>query len=141
MAGGPFIIGDWRNLDIDTMTNLFLYGDKQTPPEVFGRIRAANTPPTSVQLDQQSFMDTGPGRYAKASMAPFVRNFFGFFNGLSGTLPTALQNLQGSYTVAQLESQFGIDKHVFEFAFEQRNIDINSPDYIMRTYIYNSESF
>src|SRR6516162_5707369 len=107
MAGGLFNLGSWQNLDNDTMTNLFLYGDKTTPQEIFDRIRSPDTPPTVVQLDMNPFMTDGPGRYAKASLAPFVTKFFDFFfKGVSDPLLQSLQNLRDTVTVGNLIEKY-----------------------------------
>jgi hypothetical protein len=90
-----FNIGDWRNLTVNTITNLFLYGQLTTPKEIFDRIVPSNTGSTVVQLDMASFMSSGPGRYAVPALAPFVKSFL----SANGSLPAALRGVTGSLTV------------------------------------------
>jgi hypothetical protein len=129
---GFYALGSWQNLTPDVMTNLFLYGQLTTPPEIFDRIThdVGTASDTTVQLDMFSFMSTGPGRYALPSLAPFVQAFF------TGSAPA----LQGSFTAAQLIALGKATASDFTFSIQQYQIDPSSSDYPLRTYIYNTES-
>ncbi len=71
-------LGNWKNLDIHKMTNIYLYGTKDTPEDYGDRLRTKeqyeNIP--TVKLDMVSYMDDGPGRYAHAAKAKILRDFF-----------------------------------------------------------------
>jgi hypothetical protein len=123
-----YSLGDWLNLTTDKLTNLFLYGQDGTPSNYSDRVRVSD--PAVVQLDADAFMTSGPGMYASASLAPFVRNFFG----------GQTYGLQGSYTVAQLKA-LGISASDFNIKVVQYAIDAGNNNYAARTYIYNSEGF
>ena len=88
-----FPIGDWRNLTVDAVTNLLLYGQLTTLPNIFDRI-VTPLPAATVELDADAFMSSGPRRFALPSLAPFVRKFFGFDGGLHTALSALLRNPQ-----------------------------------------------
>lgn len=139
-------LGSWTNLDIFTLTNLFLYGQTEKPVNYCDRIRPADAEEIHVQLDMFSFMTSGPGRYAVASSASFVQTFFSNLHfgsaELSPALSAYLQTQQGPVTLTAAELRtLGYTDTDFRFSFQQRALDTTSEDYAARTYIYNSEAF
>lgn len=69
----------WDELDIHTVTNLFLYGTTETPTHYVDRLRLQaeyNALPTiliegvltkvlTIQIDAATFMSEGPGRFLR----------------------------------------------------------------------------
>lgn len=82
----------WAALDVNTMTNLFLYGTRETPPDLNDRIRPHDAPEIVGTMAMNGVMSNGHGRYAKAALAPFVSDLF----------EGELDHLSGTYTVAEL---------------------------------------
>jgi hypothetical protein len=140
MAKQVINIGNWSNLDINTMTNLYLYGTTGTPINYNDRIRSANAPTITVNVDMGSFLATGPGKYFTPATIPFVQDFF------DTHAYEQSYNLQGTYTVARLISILGLTTNqqitsVFGCSLEQRTLDPASSDYGARAYIYNGQSY
>jgi len=143
-------LGNYSNLTIDVMTNIYLYGKTTTPEKYEDRLRTTeqyNNIPI-VHIDMNSYMTAGPGRYAHASETNFVKNFF------NKSLPFGLSD--GSYTKADMvakykdfyiangyNSQDAQDKANREFNISLANytIDAASADYASRTYIFNNAGF
>lgn len=129
-------IGNWNNLDVHTLTNIFLYGQTTTPENHYDRLRSSSEyadTPIVVVLDAVSFMETGAGRFAHASDTSFVQNF------LSGAYSSLLP--PKTYTREELIGNFGFSRTDFVAVYDQSNYDINSADYALRTYIYGRTSF
>ena len=137
-------IYQWQDIDINTITNLFLYGTFDTPESYTSRLRSSSeidALPTdifgykylSVKVEMQDYIENGPGRYAHASEAKVVQDFFNY-NFV--VIPP-----DGSYTKDQIQTMFGYDDDDFAFTIQHLDIDKNSSDYAMRTYIYNNSRF
>lgn len=144
-------LGDYTNLTIDVMTNLYLYGTIDTPVSYENRLRSVieyNNIPT-VHIEMLTYMTSGPGRYAHASEASFVQKFFN-----NTPLPFALPD--GSYTKSWFIDNFTVDFMAQGFSYDEATkkasaefniqikhytIDANSSDYATRTYIYNNASY
>ncbi len=126
-------LGNWKNLDIHKMTNIYLYGTKDTPEDYGDRLRTKeqyeNLP--EIELDMGTYMGNGPGKYAHAAKAQIVQDFFD-----SKKLPLG----DNSYTKDDLKAK-GYTESDFIFSIQHRNIDTESSDYAMRTYIYNNSDF
>lgn len=137
MAGDKFSFSNWNDLTPAQMTSLFLYGTL-TPPQNFEeRLRSSaekdnlSNAPIVVEFDAVDFMANGPGRYAHASQSEFVDAFF--TGGI--VLPP------GTYTRDDLIASHGYLKSEFSFSAPQSLLDPSSPDYSIRTYIYNQAPF
>ncbi len=130
-----FQYSNWNQLSVNTMTNLFLYGTENTPANHTDRLRttAEYQDEVIVELQMDSYMTTGAGRYAHPSMATFVQDFFNLTNQIN--LPP------DRYTKAQLIANHGYSEDDFKFAFKHYDIDSSSADYTLRTYIYNSAGY
>ena len=136
-------IGDWQELTLAKITNLYLYGQEDTPNNYFDRLRSKQdyddlplkrgVPAYVVELDADLFMSDGPGRYAVASEARAVADFF------SGklVLPEGRHSKQAIIALNPEKYKL-ID---FNLSFAHHDIDIGSPDYGIRTYIYNNAGF
>ncbi|MDA0780846.1 MAG: hypothetical protein O2970_07075 [Proteobacteria bacterium] len=83
-------IYQWQDLTIETITNLYLYGTFDTPEDYTDRLRSSSTYnalPTdnngtfiNIKVEMQDYITNGPGRYAHASMAEAVDDFFNPIN-------------------------------------------------------------
>ena len=129
----------WQELTNEKITNLFLYGTLHTPASFFSRLRGseadANIP--VVSMDTVSFMQSGPGRYARASEIGFVQRFFdGEF-----TFPEKEGEEKGYTKDEIIKLGLGVTSKDFNFVQEHYQVDAESPDYALRTYIYNHLSF
>ena len=64
----------WSELTVEAITNLFLYGQKEKPADYNDRIRS--TDPSAkgakVSVDGDSYMSSGPGRYALSQISQFA---------------------------------------------------------------------
>jgi hypothetical protein len=67
----------WSQLTVEAITNLFLYGEVSKPIDYNDRIRTKPTTAT-VSVDGDSYMASGPGRYALDLISQFkvVQTFF-----------------------------------------------------------------
>lgn len=103
-------LGNYTNLDIHTATNLYLYGAVDTPADYEDRLRSAEEYAAlpidrdgnsflTVKIEMDNFMTNGPGRYAHASEASFVQDFF------AGT--TSINLPDGRYTKENLIDNYG----------------------------------
>ena len=64
---------NWQEIDNNKMTNLFLYGQLDTPADLANE-SIINHEPVTVQLTGlDSFMSSGPGRYANGFQSDLVR--------------------------------------------------------------------
>ena len=64
----------WNQVNINVITNYYLYGQATTPADYEKRLRADITSPT-IEIDMFGYMQDGPGRYAHASQAKVVQDF------------------------------------------------------------------
>jgi Ca2+-binding RTX toxin-like protein len=128
-------IFDWTELNVPTITNLYLYGTVDTPANYEDRLRSQeelNEAPLEVSVDMVSYMETGPGRYAYAAQAQVV---YDLFNGKI--------NLEEgrSYTKGELKNEFGYSNSDFTFEIVHYKLSASQSDYALRTYIYNKSTF
>ena len=141
MTFTPIYIGDWDDLNIHKLTNLFLYGEFSTP-HFSQRLRSSaeynalgngseGEKEYQIELEMDTFMSTGPGRYAYASQASFVQDFF---NGGTG-LPNDI------FTKQNLIDNHGYQDSDFNFSIKHYSLDPNTADYGSRTYIYNTSEY
>jgi len=135
-------IWTWDELDIHTVTNLYLYGTAQTPAHYVDRLRLKaeydalinndGDKVMTIKVDAVSYMNDGPGRYASPSQAPVVDQFF------NGQLTLA----NGIYTAAELQlSSYGISRDDFKISVAQYQINAGDDDYLERTYVFNNSGF
>jgi Ca2+-binding RTX toxin-like protein len=125
-----FTVSDWRVLDAETMTNLFLYGTFGTPDKYNSRIRTNNDPVTVV-LDMSTTAATGPGSPIPP-LTPFVQQFF--------SIPSSFSNLHGQISVGALKSAYGYQNLDFTIPFQQAFLDVGQNDYANRMYVWNSQA-
>lgn len=71
------MIYSWKDLTVEKITNLFLYGVDEVPADLGDDkfIRSANKG-VEIEVDVKSFMYTGPGRFARGSQSEMVSRFF-----------------------------------------------------------------
>ncbi len=117
------------------ITQLYLYGSLSVPTTAQrlnqNLIRPENITPIAVQVDAQTYMNSGGGRFAKAPLFDLVKEFF---DSTSGVL------LPGVYTKSMLQTIFSLDE-TLALSIQQLGLADTVDDWAERTYIYNSGSF
>src|SRR5688500_4027720 len=97
----------WAALDVNTLTNLFLYGTRETPPDLNDRIRPHDSPEIVVRMTMNDVMSSGHGRYAKAALALFISDIFeGELDHLSGIYTVRSSDARESGDTTSLEGLF-----------------------------------
>jgi len=120
--------------DIDIITNLYLYGEEDTPPDLNDRLKPPGVAGRTLDIDPVTYMSEGVGRYAQllAYKADIIKNFF-----------AAAQSgqLSGKFSIAQIISALGVENSGQNFSFQQYSINVGGDDYDTRTYVWGSVSF
>ncbi len=123
---------DHADLTPQVVTNLFLYGVPETPPSPAAALLLnARNSGAEVAIDAAGYMAKGPGRYARASRAGFVRDFF------EGDISLP----DGNYNAKSLVDNHGFKDNDFRFLMRQHHEDPHSADYGSRSYIFASGNF
>lgn len=123
-----YYFDDYADLTPDILTNLYLYGaPKKTH---YSPLRPKDTT-IKIGVDMKRYMTEGPGRYAHASSAKFVQNFF---NG-----KVSLQD--GFYTKEDLTKKYKISEDDFNISLDHATLDPKSSDYNERTYMYAKSGY
>ena len=120
----------------ELITNLYLYGQIETPTNlVDDKLIRPKAVTSSVDVNVNSFM-AGPGRFAVGAQFDLVK---GFFNSRPLLNPSN-QISPGSYTKQQIAAYFGLSN---DYGWNMRHIDYRDQvdDYAERVYIYNSQRF
>jgi len=155
-------LGVWQNTSNELFTNLLLYGSLTTPLDLNDRIRpvvdsgklphpAGSTqqhpkPDVEIiiQIDEASFMASGPGRFANASRMGFVTEFFTASESHIFVSPSGqyiyVPEEGVSYTVIQLRAMGfeGFSESLYQANWYD---GVGSDDYELRVYSYLSQSF
>jgi hypothetical protein len=120
------------------ITQLYMYGSVGVPTTTQrldqNLIRPENIDPavlTAVQVDAQTYMNSGGGRFARAPLFDLVQRFFDA--GSEVLAPDV-------YTKADLQRIFGLGQ-TLSLSIQQLGLADNVYDWAERTYIYNSGSF
>ena len=137
MPTQPLYLGDYSNLTPTGIINLYKYGtltgtNPRTPQQYADLPVIDGKSTLQVQVEMQSFMSTGPGRYAHASQATGISKFI---TG-AGSIPVRAQG----YTKAEL-SAYGYSIEDFQININHKLIDSGSSDYVSRVWTYNNASF
>jgi len=146
---------NWNDFGINQITNFYLYGAIDKPAALLddARIRSSVslTDPTesftaSITMDAVSFMADGPGRFAKASLSAFVGGFF-----QSNNPAFQATGQRHEFHKADIASTLGyidifgnLNTSAGDIRFQAYNYDDGRhgpDDYLLRSYMYNSESF
>lgn len=140
---------EWFQLGNDVITNLYLYGTVTTPSNPLSDTRIRPAPlatPTTIEVYQASFMETGPGRFARGSRSSLVEAFFNEAVDRSWFVPGQ------SYTKAQvatLLANHGLSSLItneagqvsYGISIRQVLVADGAGDYWSRAYIWNSGAF
>ncbi len=141
----------WSQITNELITNWFLYGQATKPADLVSDqwIRPADKPGDGdnikLILDMASFMSSGPGRFAFGSNSALVKAF------MEGE-PIAGLVAGMEYTQDEIYNKFigsgynpGVDStkpdRTTQFSMKQMYYSDGSPDFGMRTYIYNTQAF
>ena len=94
----------WNQLGINEITSLFLYGQTNKPSDLRSEvvIRPSGVNPIPVEMDEVSFMATGPGRFANASQITLVQAFMG-----GGAFVFPITGVRQEFNLDQAIAQFG----------------------------------
>jgi Ca2+-binding RTX toxin-like protein len=140
------MIYDWTQLGVSEITNLYLYGEISKPSDLITdsliRNPSATTP---IQVDVDSYMATGPGRFALGARSSIVQAFFSDavdFSWAAGQSFTKAQLRAELQSRASAELQaLELDLSYIGFQVRQALVDDLSGDYLKRAYVWNSGSF
>ena len=121
---------NWNDLDINEMTNLFLYGALNTPTDLEDDALLNHETVELTLTDVASFMIDGPGRFANATYSSLVRDF------MAGRIMPDNGIVQ-TMTAEQLE----VAGHSRFFTLSQVEYGINAADFDLRAYIYGHTGF
>lgn len=125
--------------------NLYRYGTLDVP-EYFGDHIRSNFSSPTVVFDNGEFFSTGPGQLVQfADFGAVRRAFSGEFDLIEPTLDAIRQlfNLPSNtntFTGQQLIDSGLLEVSDFRFSFQHVDIDASSSDYLLRTFIFNSQS-
>jgi len=155
-------LGVWQNTSNELFTNLYLYGSLTTPLDLNDRIRpvvdSGKSPHPAgsttqhpkadveiiVEIDEASFMASGPGRFANASRISFIDEFFTASESHVFASPTGnyiyVPEEGVSYTIRQLiDMGFkGFSESLYQANWSDGAGD---EDYQLRVYSYLSQGF
>jgi len=113
------------------MTNLYLYGQDETPEDLATDAILRNSDvETTIDVDVNYYMDTGAGRFSTGATSTLVDMFFN-----ATSLPTNI-----SYTKQQMATLLGIG-NAYATNITQWQVGDSTDDYAERVYIYNSTAF
>jgi len=132
---------DWTQLGVTEITNLFLYGSITTPSDLTNesllRLPYATNPPPPIQVNADTFMAAGPGRFALGSQSSLVEAFFSSNINYSWAAGQAFSINQ---LIAELQARVGLSLDN-RFGIRQVTLDDLSGDYWQRAYVWNSGEF
>ena len=66
---------DWRQLGVQEITNLYLYGQVNTPNDLASDAWIRPDSPKAIEVNMATFMATGPGRFALGPASDLVSAF------------------------------------------------------------------
>ncbi len=116
-------------LTAEEVTNLFLYGQRSTPPDLTAD-GIVDHPAGTATVDINDYMTNGPGRFASPALFDIIKLFFS---------PTTSALPPGRYEEVPFRSVIGTDQ-VFITQY-QWLLDDGGSDYAERTFIWNSVAF
>jgi hypothetical protein len=130
----------WNELGINEITNLFLYGQFQTPVNKENDAIIRDETNVTVTMDAVSMMLDGTGRYAFASNSSLIEAFMGG-NTISDSLlqQNMQQGVKTTYTKKKLASLLGLN--YYGITVKQYMYGWTTSDYLKRSYIYNTQAF
>ncbi|WP_122665910.1 calcium-binding protein [Pseudomonas viridiflava] len=123
----------WNELTIDVMTNLYLYGLPGKPEDLVSETLIRDAANITVEVDVDSYMASGPGRFALGSNSTLVERFFEDSTDLSWMEPGV------QYTKQMVAAHLGVDS--YGISTYQLSLSDGADDYVQRTYVWNSGSF
>jgi Ca2+-binding RTX toxin-like protein len=122
---------NWQDLSTNGITNLFLYGQWETPTDLENPALINHTPVEVVITNVDSFMLNGPGVYANGSQSSIVSAF------MEGSIiPNT--GIDQVLTLANILLISGLDN---EFTILQPAFDVGGSDFDLRSYVYGHSHF
>ncbi|MDD5228344.1 MAG: hypothetical protein PHD53_06045, partial [Methylococcales bacterium] len=131
-------------LTAEEVTNLYLYGIKNLPANIEDEALIRSDPlsePTSVNVDINEYMTSGPGRFASPAFFDVVEQFFAPLEGelFKLAFPASTNLAPGIYSKYDLFTAFGIGKAWV--GIQQSLYDDGQDNYLERAYIWESTAF
>lgn len=123
---------NWQDLSINGITNLFLYGQWETPPDLGSAALINHDPVEVVITNVDSFMLSGPGVYANASQSSIVSAF------MEGTLIIPDTGVDQELTLTDIFITYGLTS---DFTILQPAFDLGASDFDLRGYVYGHSHF
>jgi RTX calcium-binding nonapeptide repeat (4 copies) len=126
----------WQELGIIEVTNLFLYGQMDTPQNLADGAILQHVPAAVTITNVASFMTDGAGRFAAAQAArePIIEQF------MNGTIMPDTGGDQ-TMTLAQLLNTYGSTEIKSIFDLIQPAYGIGEADFDERSYVYGHSHF
>ncbi|WP_110947774.1 calcium-binding protein [Pseudomonas bohemica] len=124
---------NWTQLDIQSVTNLYLYGQLERPADIADAALIERPDRLSVLVDTASFMESGPGRFALGANSAIVQQFF------ADSYDSAWMEVGHGYTAIEMASHLNIKFAPIDF--QHWAVDDQSGDYWDRVYVWNSAGF
>ena len=124
-------------LTVEQVTNLYLYGQVETPSDLTAESLVRN-PGTGVsyQVDTLDYMQNGPGRFASPAFFDIVQLFFSYATSL---VPPGTYN---EHTLAAALKAAGVNTPIrFDLEQSQTYFSDSTDDYKDRVYIWNTTSY
>jgi len=132
---------DWTQLGVKEITNLYLYGDINTPSDLTSEslIRPASETLPPIAVNMASFMETGPGRFALGAQSALIETFFSSATDISW-MQKGVEYTKAQF-IAELTSHGVSLPDFYGINLKQVLLGDLSGDYWERAYIWNSGLF
>ncbi len=137
MSSNTIALNSYSELNIDSIISLYLYGALEIPEHYVDRVRPYSERGITVEMPAFDFMSFGPGRYARASEAQFVSDFFSNSSNLMQTYGIQY----GEVFTAQELINKGVSSSLFTISVSNYITDTSSTDYLERAFIYGTSGF
>lgn len=146
--------GSLDNWNVNTITNLFLYGTLNTPESLYDRIKPANYDGVTIQQPANPFMDA-IGRFAVPSQIPVIQRFFQREGSLFGQGEFTFELDPGTYSLTSFIAESNPDtitqfnqlanpvfalNHLF-FSDGQDGVDDGFENRFERAYVFGNSAF
>jgi Ca2+-binding RTX toxin-like protein len=124
---------DWKEIGIKEITNLYLYGTVDTPDDIASDAYVGRSTSTDITINFETYMQSGPGRFALGADSSLVKSFFADDADLSW--------MEAGRKYNKLEMAAALHVSAYGIAFHHWAYDDGADDYLSRVWIYNSSGF
>ncbi|RWY68276.1 calcium-binding protein [Rhizobium sp. WSM1325] len=122
---------NWADLGIIDGVKHYLYGDTTPDDDYSVRLRDEATAGEVITVSLDSFMTTGPGRYAGPFLMGVVQEFFDTSHAIA----------DGIYSLADMLTELNLTGTATTARMQQYGIDIFSSDYDQRAFLWGTTQF